>query len=263
MKYMTKAKLRNIVNNNTTKEGAIFDYVIQALILISLVGYALGTLPNASLTMRSIFEWIETISVFLFTIEYALRIYVAKRPSKYIFSFYGLVDFLAIFPFYVSASTGFVTLRAFRVFRIFRTFKLIRYNKALKRFQQAWKIIREEVILYLIVTLVFLFLASAGIYYFENPVQPEKFTSIFSSGYWAIVTLTTVGYGDIYPITAGGRIFTFFILMIGVGIVTIPAGLVASALTKAREMEEEAHQAENEEITIDAYKENMNNNNED
>jgi voltage-gated potassium channel len=258
MKHMTKAKLRNIVDNNTTKEGAIFDYVIQVLILISLVGYALETLPDNSLTMQSIFEWIETVCVILFTIEYGLRIYVAQKPLKYIFSFYGLVDFLAIFPFYVSTSTGFVTLRAFRVFRIFRTFKLIRYNKALKRFQQAWKIIREEVILYLIVTLVFLFLASAGIYYFENPVQPEKFTSIFSSGYWAIVTLTTVGYGDIYPITAGGRIFTFFILMIGVGIVTIPAGLVASALTKAREMEEEAHQAMNEEITVDAYKEKVN-----
>ena len=82
-------------------------------------------------------------------------------------------------------------------------------------------------------------LASAGIYFFENQAQPELFTSIIHSGWWAIVTLTTVGYGDVYPITMGGKIFTFFILLIGVGIVTIPAGLVASALSKAREMEEE------------------------
>src|SRR5699024_15452 len=106
---------------------------------------------------------------------------------------------------------------AFRIFRIFRAFKLIRYNKALNRFKQAWNLIKEVVILFLIVTSIFLYLASAGIYYFENPVQPEVFSSIFSSGYWAIVTLTTVGYGDIYPVTTGGRIFTFFILMIGVG----------------------------------------------
>src|SRR5699024_1017221 len=115
----------------------------------------------------------------------------------------------------------------------FRAFKLVRYNKALNRFKQAWWLIREEVILFFIVTTIFLFLASAGIYYFENAVQPEKFSSIFSSAWWAVVTLTTVGYGDVYPITAGGKIFTFFILMIGVGIVTIPAGLVASALNKA------------------------------
>jgi len=110
----------------------------------------------------------------------------------------------------------------------------------LNRFHIVAKLIKEEVILFLIVTGIFLFLASAGIYYFENAAQPEVFASVFHSGWWAIVTLTTVGYGDVYPITMGGKMFTFFILMLGVGIVTIPAGLVASALTKAREMEEEA-----------------------
>ena len=117
--------------------------------------------------------------------------------------------------------------------------KLIRYNKALNRFSIAAKIVKEEVILFLIVTCIFIFLASAGIYFFENEAQPEVFTSVFHSGWWAIVTLTTVGYGDVYPITMGGKIFTFFILLIGVGVVTIPAGLVASALSKAREIEEE------------------------
>src|SRR5699024_6403971 len=105
-----------------------------------------------------------------------------------------------------------------------------------------------------IVTSIFLFLTSAGIYYFENPQQPEVFSSIFSSGWWAIVTLTTVGYGDVYPITTGGKIFTFFILMIGVGIVTIPAGLVASALTKARVLEEEIHEDVHEKVRVDEYK---------
>lgn len=110
----------------------------------------------------------------------------------------------------------------------------------MNRFYIAFKIVKEEIMLFLMVTAIFLFLTSAGIYYFENEAQPEIFKSIFHSGWWSVVTLTTVGYGDVYPITLGGKIFTFFILILGVGVVTIPAGLVASALTKAREIEDES-----------------------
>src|SRR5699024_180308 len=229
---------------NTSRKGKIFDYTVQILILISLIGYALETLPDLAPEYRRILRIIEYICVILFSIEYLLRIYVAKKPSQYIFGFYGLIDILAILPFYIGATTDLRSLRVFRIFRIFRAFKLVRYNRALKRFHQAWKIVKEEVVLFLIVTGIFLYLASAGIYYFENPEQPEVFSSIFTSGWWSVVTLTTVGYGDVYPVTTGGRLFTFFILMIGVGIVTIPAGLVSSALTKAREMEEESHKNE-------------------
>lgn len=235
-----KTKLRKIVDDNTTKKGKIFDYIIQFLIYLSLTAYAIETLPNLSKTTISILYWIETVCILLFTIEYLLRIYITKNSFKYIFSFYGIIDFLAIIPFFLTATYNLMALRAFRIFRIFRAFKLIRYNRALNRFNIVAKLIREEVILFLIVTGIFIFLASAGIYYFENKAQPELFASIFHSGWWAIVTLTTVGYGDVYPITVGGKVFTFFMLMVGVGIVTIPAGLVASALTKARQMEDEA-----------------------
>lgn len=251
---ITKEELRNIVDDNTTQKGRIFDYIVEGLIFISLVGYALETLPDLSNQFRRVLKVIEYVSVILFSIEYVLRIYVAKKPFKYIFSFYGLIDLLAILPFYLNTTTDLRSLRAFRIFRIFRAFKLIRYNKALNRFHQAWKIVREEVVLFLLVTGIFLYLASAGIYYFENAEQPEVFTSIFSSAWWSVVTLTTVGYGDVYPITTGGKLFTFFILMIGVGIVTIPAGLVSSALTKAREMEEKAHKDLEKEEKIDEYK---------
>lgn len=237
-----KDKIRLIVDDNTTKWGKIFDYGIQLIIFISLVSFAIETLPDNSDSTIRLLKWIETVSVVIFSIEYLLRIYVAKHPFHYMFSFYGIIDLLAILPFFLSSSIDLMPLRVFRIFRIFRAFKLIRYNRALTRFSIAAKLVREEIVLFLIVTGIFLFLAAAGIYYFENPEQPEVFSSIFSSGWWAVVTLTTVGYGDIYPITTGGKIFTFFILMIGVGIVTIPAGLVASALTKAREMEEEGKQ---------------------
>src|SRR5699024_7866032 len=123
----------------------------------SLVGYALETLPDISPEFRALLRKIELISVILFSIEYLLRIYVAKKPFKYIFSFYGLVDFLAIIPFYIGATAGFTSLRALRIFRIFRAFKLVRYNKALNRFAQAWRLIKEEVVLFLIVIGIFLF----------------------------------------------------------------------------------------------------------
>ena len=162
---------------------------------------------------------------------------VSKKPFGYIFSFYGLIDFLAVIPYYLS-SIDLRFLRAFRVFRIFRAFKLIRYNKALNRFQIAYRIVKEELMLFLVVIVILLFIVSAGIYFFENQAQPDVFKSIFHSSWWSIVTLTTVGYGDVYPITLGGKIFTFFVLIIGVGVVTVPAGLVATALSKAREIQE-------------------------
>ena len=96
---------------------------------------------------------------------------------------------------------------------------------------------KEEIVLFLALTAVILYVAAVGIYYFENEAQPEAFKSVFHSLWWAIATLTTVGYGDVYPITVGGRIFTVFVVLIGLGIVAVPAGLVASALSKAREVE--------------------------
>jgi len=128
-------------------------------------------------------------------------------------------------------------LRIFRVFRVFRLFKLVRYNQAIERFRIASNIVKEEIILFFVLTLIFVFLSSTGIYYFEHDAQPNVFPSIFHSFWWSIVTLTTVGYGDSYPITLGGKIFTGFVLIIGVGVVTIPAGLVATALGKAREIQ--------------------------
>tara|TARA_R110002050_G_C8899563_1_gene510032 strand:- start:775 stop:1500 length:726 start_codon:yes stop_codon:yes gene_type:complete len=234
-----KEKLRNIIEDNTSKKGKIFDYFIQVLILLSLIAFTIETFPDNSKNTIETLKTFELLCVIIFSIEYILRIYVSKKPFRYIFSFYGIIDFLAIFPFYLRGAYDLRALRAFRIFRIFRALKLIRYNKALNRFHIAAKIVKEEIVLFLIVTSIFIFLASAGIYFFENKAQPEIFTSVIHSGWWAVVTLTTVGYGDVYPITVGGKIFTFFILLIGVGIVTIPAGLVASALSKARELEEE------------------------
>lgn len=233
-----KKQLWLILEDTTTKRGRYFDYFIQILILLSLVSFSLDTLPNLSYNTRVFLDYFEVISIVIFTVEFLLRIYVSKKPLSYIFSFYGIIDILAILPFYLNRVLDLRFLRAFRIFRIFRALKLLRYNKALNRFRIAFKIVKEEVTLFFIVTLVLIFITSAGIYFFENEAQPEVFKSVFHSAWWSIVTLTTVGYGDVYPITLGGKIFTFFVLMIGVGLVTVPAGLVATALSKARELED-------------------------
>ena len=233
-----KKKIREIVEDTTTKKGKYFDYFIQLIILLSLISFSLETLPNISEDLRLILEKFELVSIIIFSVEYLLRVFVSKKPFKYIFSFYGVIDILAILPFYLNRFLDLRFLRAFRIFRIFRALKLIRYNKALNRFNSAFKIVKEELVLFFIVTLILLFITSAGIYSFEHEAQPDVFKSVFHSAWWSIVTLTTVGYGDVYPITLGGKVFTFFVLIIGIGIIAVPAGLVGTALSKARELED-------------------------
>ena len=168
-----------------------------------------------------------------------LRLTLADRKREFVFSFFGIIDLLSILPFYISTGVDLRSIRAFRLLRLFRAFKLVRYSKAIQRFHRALIIAREELILYFIVTVMLVYLAAVGIYYCETDAQPEKFTSVFHCLWWAVATLTTVGYGDVYPITAGGKIFTFLMLIVGLGIVSVPAGIVSSALQAAREMGDE------------------------
>ena len=237
LKNKMMMKLKKIIENNDTLPGRIFDLFIQSLIIISIVCFSIETLPDLDPKYVKILNNIELISVIIFTIEYLLRILVADKKFKFIFSFYGLIDLFAILPFYIMSGIDLRSIRVFRIFRLFRTFKIIRYNNAIKRFYKAFKLIKAELTLFFSTTCLLLYFSSVGIYYFENAAQPEQFKSVFHSLWWAVASLTTVGYGDIYPITAGGKIFTFFILMIGLGIVAIPSGLIASSLTKVMDEE--------------------------
>ncbi|MGB2761665.1 ion transporter [Maribacter stanieri] len=234
-----KQYLKNIVEINDNRKSRIFAYFIQILIFVSILSFSFETVPDLEPSTRKILRIIEIFSVIIFTIEYVLRIYVSDKKSKFIFSFFGIIDFLAILPFYLSLGVDLRSLRALRFLRLFRILKLMRYNKAIERFSRAISLAKEEVLLFLIVTLILIYFSAVGIYYFEHEVQPENFASIFDSLWWAIITLTTVGYGDVYPITVGGKVFTFFILMIGLGIVAIPTGIISSALTKSVDKTEE------------------------
>ncbi len=233
--------LTDIVQRSDTTPGRIFDWLVIGLILISIVTHSLDTLPNLTDTARIALETAEIIIVGLFAIEYCLRVATAEKKLGYIFSFYGIVDLVAVVPFILSAGVvNLQVLRVVRLIRILRLLKLTRYNGAVERFGKAISLAKEEIVLFLIVTAFLLYLSALGIYYFENTAQPEAFPSIPHSLWWATATLTTVGYGDVYPITAAGKFFTFVILMCGLGIVAVPAGLVAAALSKVRRDEEEA-----------------------
>ena len=212
---------------------------IQALILLSLVSFSLETLPDLDEGTKELLNIFELISVSIFSIEYLLRVFLNNKSFKYIFSFFGIIDLLAILPFYLASGIDLRSVRVFRLFRLFRVFKLLQYNDAIDRVSDAFSSVKKELVVFGVGTIFLLYVAAVGIYYCENPAQPEQFKSVFHSLWWAVTTLTTVGYGDIYPITLGGRIFTGFILMIGLGIVALPAGIIASSLTEARKQQDD------------------------
>jgi len=229
--------MKSLVEDNGSNSSKIFALSIQVLIIISLVSFSISTVPDIDDKLRNVLYGIELFTVAVFTLEYIIRVIAADKKISFVFSFLGLVDLAAILPFYLSTGLDLRTIRIVRLLRLVRILKLIRYNQAIGRFRRALVIVKEELILFCFVAFILLYLAAVGIYYFENEAQPENFKSVFDGLWWAIATLTTVGYGDVYPVTIGGKIFTFIILMVGLGIVAVPTGLVASALSQARNEE--------------------------
>ena len=227
-----KSFLTRVVLESDTKIGQRFDIFIQLCIIVSLISFSLETLNNLSDKIVGILNIVELITVSIFTIEYSLRVILSKNKLSYIFSFFGIIDLLAILPFYLSTGIDLRSIRVLRLMRLFRILKLAHYSEAISTFSKAFNHIRGELAVFGAFSLLILYVASVGIYTFENDAQPAVFGSIFDSLWWSVVTLTTVGYGDSYPITVGGKIFTSLILMVGLGIISVPTGLFASALSK-------------------------------
>jgi len=222
-------------------EGPVVSGIIQLLILASAVAFVLET--EFTEYKESIFDPIDWTFLAIFTVEYLLRIYTAPDRKAFIFSFFGIVDLLAILPALVLIP-GFQILRVLRFLRIFRIFKATRFVLAVDRMIEALAEVKRELLALVILCSLFVYLAACGIYVFEKDVQPDKFGSIPDAMWWAIVSLTTIGYGDVYPMTPGGKIFTALVALVGVGLIAIPSGLLASVLTEAR-VEEELQDKEN------------------
>lgn len=215
-----------------------WETVIEVLVVANLVALAFETLPTLSPFWREALWTFEVLCAAVYTVEYGVRLYLARPRIKYVTSFYGIIDLLAILPFWLMAAFNLQAVRAFRLLRLLRLFKLVRYTNAVHRFRRAFVIARDDLVLFGVIALIVLYLSAIGIYHFEHDAQPERFSSVFDSLWWALATLTTVGYGDIYPVTAGGRLFTFIVLVCGLGVIAVPSGLLASALSRVRAEEQ-------------------------
>lgn len=224
-------RLSNVV------ECRAFDFIVLFLIILSSAALAVETLPGLPPFAKRALRVFDVAVGVIFTMEYGIRL--ARGKMGYVLSFYGVIDLAAILPFVLLVVIGLPlgadlqAVRVFRLFRVFRILKLARYNSAMTRLGKAASDVKEEFMVVFFAAIMLLYLAAVGIYYFEHDAQPEIFRSVFHSSWWAVVSLTTVGYGDVYPITAGGKIFAFVVLMCGLGVVSAPAGLLAAALSRS------------------------------
>ncbi len=208
--------------------------ILMGLIILSVISFSLGTLPDLSPDLMQTLRVFEYVVVAIFTAEYLYRLATAEHKLKFIFSFYGMVDLLAIAPFYLTMAVDLRSLRVIRLLRFLRLLKMARYNSAINRLYRAFYEAKQELLISLGILLVAIYFSAIGIYYFEHDAQPEVFRSIFDALWWALITVTTVGYGDIYPVTVGGRLFTFIVLFCSMGLVAVPTGIFASALLAVR-----------------------------
>ena len=232
-----KSKIFDFINKNS-----IFIKFIYGLIILNVIALILESYSELKVLFSDFFYIFELISVIIFTIEYILRFWTSdlddsyqgnsfKKRLKFTFSTLGLIDLIAILPFYLPFLIlfDFRIIRILRLFRLLRIFKLGRYSKSLNTIMSVLKSTKSELAITGFVAFILLVLSSTIMYYFENEVQPEKFASIGHSFWWAVATLTTVGYGDVFPITAMGKIMSGIIALIGIGFIALPTGIISSA----------------------------------
>jgi len=232
--------LREVVKvNGQHKWSSSFDKLITISILIAIIHLTLETEKAIYNAYREYFQITEIILTLIFTFEYTARIltfskkHYQKNFLQFIFSFDLLIDLLALLPFYLTLlPIDLRYLRIFRLFRLARILKLTRYNKAIQTVKLVMSSKKEILTISFILIGIILYLVSALMYYVENTAQPEMFSSIPKTMWWGVATLTTVGYGDIYPITALGRFLGGVIAILGIGIFAIPTGIIASGFTE-------------------------------
>ncbi|MBQ0050512.1 MAG: ion transporter [Treponema sp.] len=221
----------------------IFDLSIMFLIILNIFSIYLETMQIPEHIKQQLSRF-ETLSVVIFTIEYVLRVWTATVPRprmkpakarlKYMFSFMAMVDLLAILPWYLPfvVVLDLRVLRTLRLMRLFRIFKFNRYTSALERILNVLKKKSPELLSSVFVIMILMLISSILMYTIENPVQPEVFSNGFSGFWWAVATFTTVGYGDIYPITVAGKILGAFMALLGIGVVAVPTGIVSSGFVE-------------------------------
>lgn len=235
-----KKRIFEVIEKANGKDilSKIFDISIIILIILNVIAVIINSFSDLPVFLNVILKYFEIISIVIFTIEYLLRIWTAdllhknsKHPHlKYIFSFMSLIDVLSILPFYIPFILPFDLrfLRMLRLLRLLRIFKINRYNDAMDIIGKVFRNEKEKLLTTVFITTVLIILASSIMYYVENEAQPEEFPNIVASIWWAVATLTTVGYGDIYPITILGKLLSGIIAILGIGLVALPTGIISS-----------------------------------
>lgn len=240
-----RARVFDIISKDDGSDRASrsFDLLIMALIVLSIVSIVLESFQSLSARYGTAFRAFEGFTVAVFTAEYLARIWTADilypeaaHPRlKYMLSFMALVDLLAILPFYlpfISADMRYLRMiRLFRLMRLFRVFKLGRYFDALQTILQVIRLSASRLIISMVLCFTVMLFSAIIMYTVENPVQPEQFPNVIASMWWAICALTTVGYGDVYPITAIGRFLASIISLLGIGIIAIPTGIITAGFS--------------------------------
>ena len=219
-----RKKIHFYLTDTRNKYARIIDIIIFSIIFIDVIDHSLMTMESMQKYSTYLLNW-DYVPLTVFSIEYLLRIYSYPKRLKFIFSFWGIIDLLSIIGLY---GIGPYILREIRVLRFISLFK---YEPAAMNLYETFLKIRKELIYFTLIAIFMIYVSSVGIWFFENPTNGDNFPDIFHSMWWSIVTLTTVGYGDVFPITDGGRIFASVLIFVGLGIFAVPAGLVAGAFS--------------------------------
>lgn len=228
-----KERIHEVIFEAETIEGKTFDVILLVCILISVLTVMLESVPEYGSRFANTFFYIEWGFTILFTIEYLLRLYSVYRPRQYALSFYGIIDFLAIIPTYlsliISGSQYLLVIRGLRLLRVFRIFKLGHFLREGDIIQRALLASRAKITVFLTFVLLMVIIIGSVMYLVEGD-QNQNFSSIPRSIYWAVVTLTTVGYGDITPITNLGQFLSAVVMILGYAIIAVPTGIVSAEM---------------------------------
>ncbi len=229
-------RVHEVIFGADTYSGRFFDIVLLFLIILSVLTVILESVPSIQQEYTFLIDVLEWIFTVTFTVEYLLRIWCARRRLRYVTSFYGIVDFLAIMPTYLSlivpASHTLLTVRALRLLRIFRIFKLGRYMAEASVLRRALFASRQKIIIFILTVATILVIAASAMYLLEGGTNPA-FDSIPDTLYWAVVTMTTVGYGDATPITIPGKALAAIMMLIGYSLIIVPTGILTVEMTNA------------------------------
>lgn len=240
-------KIQEIIHGTETKGGKLFDVLLLIVILASIVIVMLESVKEMSASYHDVFITLEWIITGLFTVEYVLRILSLKKPLSYVFSFFGLIDLLALLPSYLGlfivGSESLMIIRVVRFLRIFKILRMSHYIQGANILTDALKNSRAKIIVFLISMLTIVIIMGGIMYFIES--EESGFTSIPRSIYWAIITITTVGYGDIAPMTPVGQALASIIMLFGYAIIAVPTGIVSSEITATKKTNLKLHKCSN------------------